>query len=54
MGGLGGEAFAPCRPFRRADSRAMNFFAPVTVHPALACAALLTVSNLLMTFIFRT
>ncbi len=28
----------------------MNFFAPVTTHPALACAALLTVSNLFMTF----
>jgi uncharacterized protein (DUF486 family) len=32
----------------------MNFFAPVTAHPALACAAVLTVSNLFMTFIFRT
>jgi len=28
----------------------MNYFAPITTHPALACAALLTVSNL---FIFR-
>jgi uncharacterized protein (DUF486 family) len=25
-------------------------FAPITTHPALACAALLTVSNLFMTF----
>ena len=25
-------------------------FAPITSHPALACAALLTVSNLFMTF----
>jgi len=28
----------------------MSYFAPVTAHPALACAALLTVSNLFMTF----
>jgi hypothetical protein len=28
----------------------MNPFAPVTAHPALACAALLTVSNRFMTF----
>ena len=28
----------------------MNYFAPITAHPALACAALLTVSNLFMTF----
>ena len=28
----------------------MNYFAPITTHPALACAALLTVSNLFMTF----
>ena len=28
----------------------MNYFAPVTAHPALACAALLTLSNLFMTF----
>jgi uncharacterized protein (DUF486 family) len=32
----------------------MNFLAPVTAHPALTCAALLTVSNLFMTFIYRT
>jgi hypothetical protein len=28
----------------------MNFFAPITAYPALSCAALLTVSNLFMTF----
>ena len=28
----------------------MNFFAPVTAYPVLACAVLLTVSNLFMTF----
>ena len=28
----------------------MNYFAPITAHPALACAALLTLSNLFMTF----
>ena len=28
----------------------MNYFAPITPHPALACAALLTLSNLFMTF----
>jgi hypothetical protein len=28
----------------------MNYFAPITAHPVLACAALLTVSNLFMTF----
>ena len=28
----------------------MNAFAPITAHPALACAALLTLSNLFMTF----
>ena len=28
----------------------MNYFAPMTAHPALACAALLTLSNLFMTF----
>jgi hypothetical protein len=28
----------------------MNYFAPITAHPALACAVLLTASNL---FIFR-
>jgi len=28
----------------------MNSFAPITAHPALACAALLTLSNLFMTF----
>jgi uncharacterized protein (DUF486 family) len=28
----------------------MNSFAPITAHPALACAVLLTLSNLFMTF----
>jgi len=28
----------------------MTAFAPITAHPALACAAFLTVSNLFMTF----
>ncbi len=28
----------------------MTFFAPVTAYPVLACAVLLTVSNLFMTF----
>ncbi len=28
----------------------MHSFAPITMYPALACAALLTVSNLFMTF----
>jgi len=28
----------------------MNSFAPITVHPVLACAALLTVSNLFMMY----
>ena len=28
----------------------MNSFAPITAHPALACAALLTLSNVFMTF----
>ena len=28
----------------------MNAFAPITAHPALVCAALLTLSNLFMTF----
>ena len=31
----------------------MNYFAPITAHPALACAALLTLSNLFMTFAVR-
>jgi uncharacterized protein (DUF486 family) len=33
-----------------ADLPAMNSFAPVTTYPALTCAALLTASNLFMTF----
>src|SRR4029077_8392868 len=32
------------------DLPSMNYFAPITAHPALACAALLTLSNLFMTF----
>ena len=50
--GIGDNATSPAAPAvrDRPPSPPMNLFAPVVAYPALACAVLLTLSNLFMTF----
>src|SRR5689334_9655423 len=44
------RARPPPRPVHILPPEPMSSFAPITQYPALACAAMLTVSNLFMTF----